>query len=170
MLKKSLEEFNKNIFDEIGNKWAILVAGDRKTGYNGMTISWGTVGILWNKPVFFAFVRKSRYTHKFTEESKNITLSFLSDKYKKEKAFFGSKSGRDFDKFKETGLHATLDLDYNGYYVAEAEYVLKGTKITSFDLKYDDLPEEIKKDFYETRDEHTVYVCEIKQYLINETL
>lgn len=170
MLKKDLKEFDKNVFEEIDKKWAILVAGDRQTGFNGMTISWGTVGILWNMPVFFAFVRKSRYTHDFTEKSNNITLSFLSDKYKKEKALFGSKSGRDMDKFKETGLHPTLDLDYNGYYIAEAEYVLKGTKITSFDLEYENLPEHIKKDLYPTGDKHTVYVCEIKQYLVNETL
>lgn len=168
MLKKDLYEFDKNVFDEIDNKWAILVAGDRKTGINGMTISWGTFGVLWNKNVFFAFVRKSRYTHDFTEKSDSITLSFLSDKYKKEKGIFGSKSGRDMDKFKETGLHATLDVDFNGYYIAEADYVFKGKKLTSFDLEYDKLPDDVKERFYPDKDIHTVYICEIKQYLINE--
>ena len=168
MLKKDIKEFDKNIFDEIDNKWAILVAGDRKIGINGMTISWGTFGVLWNKNVFFAFVRKSRYTHDFCEKSDSITLSFLSDKYKEAKKVFGTKSGKDIDKFKETGLHHTLDVDFNGYYIAEADYVFKGKKITSFDLKYEDLPEEIRKKYYPDKDIHTVYICEIKQYLINE--
>ncbi len=168
MLKKNISEYNKNFVEEIDNKWAILVAGDRTNGINGMTVSWGMMGVLWNKPVFMAFVRKSRYTHEFCEKTNSFTLSFLSDKYKKEKALFGSKSGRDMDKFKETGLHPALDVDYNGYYIAESEYVFKGKKLTSYDLTYDELPDDIKKDFYGDKDIHTVYICEITQYLINE--
>ena len=168
MLRKPINEFAKNVFTEINEKWAILVAGDRNTGVNGMTISWGTFGVLWNKNVFFAFVRKSRYTHEFTEKSDNITLSFLSDEYKEAKKIFGSKSGRDMDKFEKTGLHKTLDVDYNGYYIAEADYVFKGKVISKFDLAYENMPEEVKKTFYPTKDIHTVYVCEIYQYLEKE--
>ncbi|MBR6071978.1 MAG: flavin reductase [Acholeplasmatales bacterium] len=168
MLKKKLDEFKLNVFHELNNKWAILVCGDRSTGINGMTISWGTFGVLWNKNIFMAFVRKSRFTHEFAEKSDSFTLSFLSDDYKKEKAIFGSKSGREIDKFELTGLHHTLDVDYNGYYITEADYVIKGKKIASFDLEYNDLPEEIKNNFYSDGDKHTVYICEIKQYLINE--
>lgn len=168
MLKKNVYSFDKNVFEELNNKWAILVCGDRKSGINGMTISWGTFGVLWNKNIFMAFVRESRFTHEIAEKSDSFTLSFLSDEYKKEKVLFGSKSGKDIDKFKETGLHPSLDVDFNGYFIAEASYVFKGKKITSFDLGYDDLPENIKKDFYPNKDKHTVYICEIKEYLINE--
>ena len=167
MLKKNILEYDKNFVDEIDNKWAILVAGDRNIGINGMTVSWGTMGVLWNKPVFMVFVRKSRHTYDFCEKSNSFTLSFLSDKYKKEKALFGSKSGRDIDKFKETGLHPTLDVDSNCYYIAESEYVFKGKKITCYDIAYDDLPDNIKTNFYGDKDMHTVYICELTQYLIN---
>ncbi len=168
MLKKEVYELDKNLFEEINDKWAILVAGDRKTGINGMTISWGTFGILWNKPVAMVFVRKSRYTHDFLDKTDSVTLSFLSDEYKKEKVLFGRKSGKEIDKFKETGLHQCLGLDFNGYYIAEADYVFKCKKLMDVDLEYDKLPVFIKEEYYEDKDIHTLYICEIKEYLINE--
>ncbi|MBQ3254002.1 MAG: flavin reductase [Acholeplasmatales bacterium] len=168
MLKKNLKELNNNVFNEIGNVWPILVAGDRNIGYNGMTVSWGGLGVLWGKNVAFVFVRKSRHTYKFIDNSDSVTLSFLSDEYKSAKSLFGSKSGRDINKFEEAHLHATLDLDFNGYYVAEADYVLKMKKIYSVDIPYETLPQGMKDTFYPTGDMHTMYVCEIKQYLVNE--
>ena len=168
MLKKDIKEYNKNFFDEINNKWAILVSGNRNIGINGMTVSWGSIGVLWNKPMFIVYVRKSRYTYDFCEKSDSFTLSFLGDKYKKEKALFGSKSGRNLDKFKETNLHPTYDPDFDGYYVAEASYVFKCKKIHSMDIEYDNLPDDIKKKSYPDRDIHKMYIAEIKQYLVNE--
>ena len=168
MLKKNIYDYDLNFFKEINDNFAILTAGDKTIGYNAMTVSWGGVGVLWNKMVAFLFVRHSRYTYDFIEKSDSVTLSFLSDKYKKEKALFGSKSGRDLDKFKETGLHAAYDPDYDGYYISESSYVFKGKKIHSMDIDYDKLPEDIKKKFYPNKDIHKMYIVEIKQYLVNE--
>lgn len=165
MLKKNINTFNKNVFNEIGKTWPILVSGDRTIGYNGMTVSWGGLGVLWGKNVGFVFVRKSRHTYNFTEKSDSFTLSFLGDDYKDAKSYFGSKSGRDVDKFKDANLHATLDLDFNGYYVSEASFVLKMKKIYSVDIPYENLPEDIKSTYYSNGDMHTMYVCEIVQYL-----
>ena len=168
MLKKDVYKFDKNVFEELNERWAIVVAGDRKTGINGMTISWGTFGVLWNKPVAMVFVRKSRYTHDFLDKTDSITLSFLSDEYKDAKVLFGRKSGREIDKFKETGLHPSLAIDFNGYFIAEADYVFKCKKLMEFDLDSSKLPVDIKEGFYKDNDIHTVYICEIKEYLINE--
>ncbi|MCR5349555.1 MAG: flavin reductase [Acholeplasmatales bacterium] len=167
MLKKDINSYN-GFFNEINNNWAILTCGDKFIGSNSMTVSWGGIGYLWDKPVCFVFVRESRHTKKFIDKSDSVTLSFLSDKYKKALAVFGSKSGKDVDKFKETGLHKTFDLDYNGYYVCESDYVLKCKKLFSLDITKDKLPDYIKDDFYKNEDYHTLYVCEIKQYLVNE--
>lgn len=168
MLKKSLNEFNHNVFNDIAKLCPILTAGDKSTGFNAMTVSWGGLGVLWGKNVCFLFVRKSRYTHKFTENSENITLSFLSDDYKEAKSIFGHTSGRNTNKFEASGLHATYDFDYMGWYVKEASYVLKLKKIYSMDLDYNSLPENLKSKFYSDGDIHTMYVCQINQYLINE--
>ncbi len=168
MLKKNILSFNKNVFNDIGNLWPILTCGDNKIGYNAMTVSWGGFGVLWGKNVAFVFVRQSRYTYEFIENSNSVTLSFLSDEYKNAKALFGSKSGRDVDKFKETGLHATFDVDYNGYYIAESEYVLKLKKLYSVDIPYEKLPQNIIDKYYPNGDMHRMYVCEVSQYLENE--
>ena len=71
-----------------------------------MTASWGCLGWLWNKPVAVVFIRPERFTHGIIEENEFMTLSFLgnSEEARKIYNFCGSKSGRDLDKVKETGL------------------------------------------------------------------
>ena len=168
MLKKDLKEFDINAFKDFEESFAIVTAGNRTTGPNGMTVSWGGFGRIWEKFVCFVFVRKSRYTHEFMEKTDSVSISFLSDNYKKEKIFFGRNSGRDCDKFKETGLHAGFDPDLNMYIISEARRVLKCKKIYSIDLEFNDLPEEIKKMNYKDGDIHTMYICEVKEYLTDE--
>ncbi len=166
MLKLDIEKFDKNVFTEINNKWGIITAGDKTVGFNGMTVSWGGFGIMWNKPVAYIFVRKSRYTHEFLDKSKSITIAFLGDEYKSAKALFGSKSGRDMNKYEATGLHPVFEPDFNGYYPKEAEYVFKMKVLYETDLL--NMPEDIQEKFYPTNDMHTMYICEIKQYLVKE--
>lgn len=168
MLKKNLNQFNNNVFSSFEHVCPILTAGDREHGFNSMLVSWGGLGVLWGKRVAFVFVRHSRNTFDYIENSNSITLSFLPEKYKEQKGVFGSKSGRDIDKFKETGLHATFDADYDGYYVCESDFVLKMKKMYSIDIPYEQLDEKIKNQFYNTGDVHKMYVCEIIQYLENE--
>ncbi len=168
MLKKNVIEFQKNVFHELADKYAIVTAGDKTIGFNSLTASWGGFGVLWGKNVAFVFIRKSRYTHQFMEKSKQVTLSFLNDSYKEAKQLIGTVSGRDIDKIKEAGLHYTYDPDYNGSYIEESDYCFKLSKLYSVDLPYDSLPKEIQEKFYTTKDEHTLYVCEIKQFLVKE--
>ncbi len=166
MLKIDIEKFDKNVFTEIDKKWGIITAGDKFVGFNGMTVSWGGFGIMWNKPVAFIFVRKSRYTHEFLDKSDSITIAFLSDEYKNAKALFGSKSGRDMNKYEVAGLHPVFEPDFNGYYPKEADYVFKMKVLYNTDLE--NMPEDIQNKFYPTNDLHTMYICEIKQYLVKE--
>ena len=42
--------FNTDIFEQFDKKWALLTAG-AENSFNTMTISWGGMGTLWNKPV-----------------------------------------------------------------------------------------------------------------------
>ena len=48
-----------NTFELIGKDWALVTAGDKEK-FNTMTVSWGGVGIMWNKPVAFTFIRPQR--------------------------------------------------------------------------------------------------------------
>ena len=166
MLKIDIKKFDKNVFTEIDKKWGIITAGDKFVGFNGMTVSWGGFGIMWNKPVAFIFVRKSRYTNEFLDKSNSITIAFLSDEFKNAKALFGSKSGRDLNKYEASGLHPVFEPDFNGYYPKEADYVFKMKVLYNTDLE--NMPEDIQNKFYPTNDLHTMYICEIKEYLIKE--
>lgn len=168
MLKKNIYEYDKNFINEIKNNWAILTVGNKENGFNSMTVSWGGIGELFSLDVAFIFVRHSRYTYEFSEISDSFTLAFLSDEYKKAKSLFGSKSGRDIDKYASSGLHPTFDPDFNGYYPAEASYVFKMKKIYDIDLPYEKLPEDIKNNCYKNGDMHKMYICQIKQYLVKE--
>ena len=57
----------------------ILFAKKRTGEINGMTCGWVTDGILWNRNVKMVFVRKSRYTYEFLNESEYFfTAKFYS--------------------------------------------------------------------------------------------
>ena len=167
MLKKNLDNFN-DIFNKFDKTWAIVTAGDRNVGFNGMTVSWGGIGILWNKPVCYIFIRHSRNTFNFIEKTDSVSVSFLDEKYRNALNVFGTLSGKNVNKFEKANLHPTLDVDMNEYYIAEAHQVLKCKKLYGIDLTLDNMPENIKNKMYSTEDIHRMYVLEIKQYLDDE--
>ena len=45
MLKKDVKQYDKNIFKELDESWAICTAGDRNTAFNCMTDSSGGIGM-----------------------------------------------------------------------------------------------------------------------------
>lgn len=107
MEKIELKSLNGDVFDSIGKEWMLITAGSVDK-YNTMTASWGCLGWLWNKPVAVVFIRPERFTHEFVEKKEYLTLSFLghSEAARRAYNFCGTKSGRDYDKAKETGLEA----------------------------------------------------------------
>ena len=104
MKKTELKALAKeNAFDLIGREWMLVTSGTKEK-FNTMTASWGGIGWLWNRPVAFVFIRPERYTHEFIERESRLTLSFYREDCRGILQFCGSKSGRDVDKVKETGL------------------------------------------------------------------
>ena len=84
------EELSTPVFSDIGSKWMLLSAAKKDGSVNTMTASWGALGVLWGKNVFFCFVRPQRYTHEFTEESDRISISFFGEEYRSALAYCGS--------------------------------------------------------------------------------
>ena len=151
-------EFNTNIFEQYDKKWALLTAGD-KDKFNTMTISWGGLGTLWNKPVATVYVRTSRYTNEFMKDNDYFTVSFYPEECKKTLGVLGSKSGRDMDKIHESGL--TPKEVENGITFAEAELTLVCRKLISQRLEPANMIPEITKQIYENEAEHDMYVGEV---------
>lgn len=50
----------ENVFHLLGKDWALITADDGER-VNAMTVSRGGMGILWNRPVAFLFVRPQRH-------------------------------------------------------------------------------------------------------------
>ena len=126
MKKLEVKDLKENFFEAIGKEWMLVTAGTKEK-FNTMTASWGGIGWLWNEPVAFVFVRPERYTYEFIEKSDYLTLSFLGEANKKIHAVCGSKSGRDTDKVKATGLKPV--------FTEQARLSLEGRKLYADNIK-----------------------------------
>ena len=124
-----------------------------------MTASWGGIGELWNKDVCFIFIRPQRYTYEFVEKNDLFTVSFYGKEYKKALSFCGTKSGRDYDKAKETGL-TPLFIDGTVSF-EEAKLTLVCRKIAFQDMKPDGFVDKTIDNNYKDGDYHRIYVGEI---------
>lgn len=161
----SIKELNVNPVTMFSDGWAILTAGS-KNDCNGMTVSWGAIGEIWGKAAMFVFVRPQRYTHDFCEKSDYFTVSCFGGKEREALSFFGSKSGRDYDKFRETGLTAKADGDY--VYCDEAELVFLCKKSAKTILQPENFFDGEINDCYKANDYHDIYVGEIVKVLVKE--
>jgi flavin reductase (DIM6/NTAB) family NADH-FMN oxidoreductase RutF len=148
-------ELKTDIFGLFDKKWALLTAG-KEDAFNTMTISWGGLGTLWRKPVATVYVRTSRYTHDFMDENEYFTVSFFPEEYKKTLSILGSRSGREMDKMKDSGLtpvKAGASVSFG-----EAEMTLVCRKLFRQKLEESEMPEEIAKEMYEGQASHDMYI------------
>ena len=110
------------------------------------------------------YIRPQRYTYEFVERQGWYSLCFFSEQYKKALGFCGSKSGRDFDKAKETGL--TPNFSDKAPYYEEASLVLICRKLYRQDMdKASFVDEAAVKAFYPGGDFHRMYVGAIETAL-----
>ena len=96
-------ELSDNAFELIDREWMLISAGSLEH-HNTMTASWGGLGILWDKPVAFIFIRPQRHTLQFVEAYDTFTLSFFGQGYRHALNLCGTVSGRDCNKIAEAGL------------------------------------------------------------------
>lgn len=155
----SPKQLTKNPFSLLDDQWALLTAGNEKS-YNTMTVSWGGVGVLWNKNVATVYVRPQRYTYEFIEKEDYFTLSFFTNDYKKALGFCGKYSGRDYDKAKETGLNPLKAAESISF--EQAELILVCKKLYHDDIKPGNLLDDtIDCSNYPQKDYHRMYIGEI---------
>ena len=159
MKKINIKELKENSVSLFDDRWCLITAGT-KDSYNTMTASWGAMGELWNKDVCFCFIRPQRYTYEFTEKNEFFTLSFFPEKYRDALTFCGRKSGRDFDKAKETGL-TPKEVDGSMSF-EESEIVIVLKKIAYQDIKPEGfLDADIDSKNYPLKDYHRMYIGEV---------
>lgn len=161
-----IKELEFSPFEKIGKQWMLITAGNKES-FNTMTASWGGLGVLWNKNVAFTFIRPSRFTFEFCEREEFFTLTFFPEKYRKALSFCGSKSGRDFDKCKETGLTPVFDAE--APYFEEAELTLVCKKLYAQDMDKACVADSaVNANYGENEPMHKMYVGEIVKAFVKE--
>ena len=136
---------------------------------NTMTISWGSIGYQWARPIFTVMVRKSRFTHDLLENSDEFTVSIpLTDDLKDALSICGSKSGRDMDKIKEANLTLKQSKSTNTPIISGNSVHYECKVVFKQDIKEESLHSNIMKNSYVSGDLHTIYSGEILQCYTEE--
>lgn len=142
------------------DEWFELAAG-KEGDMNLMTIAWGTLGELWNRPVVTVYVSTSRYTYEFMEKNDYFTITHFPAAMREKLQYLGTASGRDEDKVK--GADLTVEFTKLGNPIfAEADLAIECKKIYAEQFKADLMPVE-QRQWYDDRGIglHVVYVGEI---------
>jgi flavin reductase (DIM6/NTAB) family NADH-FMN oxidoreductase RutF len=149
-----------HLFDK---QWFLLTSGDFGKGhYNTMTISWGSMGVMWNMPFVQVVVRPSRYTFEFMEKHETFTLCAFPKAKRKALSLLGAKSGRDVDKISLSRLTPEASTVVAAPCFAEAELVIECRKIYWQDLDPSHfLDPTTQPTLYPDADFHRVYFGEV---------
>ena len=140
---------------------AFLTVSDQDK-VNTMTIAWGTVGFIWNKPVIMVAVRKSRHTYRFIESTDSFTVSVpLNTDLKKTLMGTGTKSGRDIDKFKAFKLNAKPGIKVPVPIIEQCDLFYEAQTIYKQDMNPEHLDDSIDTEFYRNGDYHVLVFGEI---------
>jgi flavin reductase (DIM6/NTAB) family NADH-FMN oxidoreductase RutF len=128
---------------------------------NTMTIGWATIGYVWKKPIMTVAVRLSRYTSKLIENAADFTVSIPATDMADELTFCGTRSGRDYDKFKACKLEPVAGQAVVSPIIklAGLHYECKIIYKSALDPAYFD--PDYEPEIYPAKDYHTLYFGEI---------
>lgn len=146
-------------FRGLGRDWALLAAGD-EAKFNAMTISWGALGFIWERPVVSVMVRPSRYTHDFIEKQGAFSLGFFGAEHSKALGIMGTRSGRDGDKVALSGLSPVFVSKVPAFkeaYLTVIARIVCQSQIEAGSFRDDT----VRADFYGDGDYHTLYQAEL---------
>lgn len=146
---------------------AFLNVRDKDGNTNTMTIAWGNLGFMWMKPIFAVMVRSSRHTCKLMENAEDFTVSFpIWGQLIKELNFCGTKSGRDFDKFKELNLKHTNGKKVKSPILEDCDINIECKIVYKQALDPQFMNEEVEKIYGIEQDYHVLYYGEIVTCLV----
>jgi len=145
-----------------GRQWLLLAAGDFAAGrHNCMTVAWGSLGTMWNRPFAQVVVRPTRYTYEFMESHDTFTLCAFPEALRPALQLLGTRSGRDGDKIAAASLTPVAAARVAAPVFAEAELALECRKLYWQDLEPAHWCDPSIEDQYPQRDYHRVYFGEI---------
>lgn len=173
-MKKQVDAFDYAGLICKAMKKGVLLTTKAGDTVNTMTIGWGKIGIEWNRPVFIAYVRETRYTKQLLEAAGEFTVNIpVGDADSRILGYCGTKSGRDTDKIADLSLTLVDSDNVQVPGIRELPLTLECKVIYKQKQDLAQLPESIIDRFYPVvnedgfRDYHIAYYGEIvNAYLI----
>lgn len=160
MKEINIAELMLNPMLKIADEWMLITAGNKDTGFNTMTASWGHLGSLWGHSTAVVYIRPQRFTKEFVDREEYFTLSFFPGEYHKALGYLGSHSGRDGDKITAAGL--TPVFEGKAISFEEADLTLVCRKLYRATLTEEGFCDKsILGAHYSQHDMHDMYVGEI---------
>ncbi len=151
-------------FDLWDKTWLLLTSGDFSANkFNTMVVAWGGFGIMWNKPLAMVVVRPTRYTFSLINSFDTFSLCVFAEQYRDALNLLGTKSGRDGDKIKESGLTACPSLTIAAPVFKEAELMFECRKIYWDDLNPKQFLDPTIEKNYLKNDYHRMFFGQIMQ-------
>lgn len=146
-------------------KQGILLTTKAGEQVNTMTIGWGKMGIEWNKPIFIAYVRETRYTKQMLEENGEFTMNIpYGDVDSRILGYCGTKSGRDTDKIRDLGLTLVESEKIRVPGIAELPLTLECKVIYKQKQDLSQIPQSVIDRFYPAVNESGFRDCHIAYY------
>lgn len=148
----------------------VLVTAKADGKVNSMTVSWGTLGIEWGKPVFTVFIRESRFTKTLLDKNPEFTVNIpWGDLDKNILSLCGTKSGAEMDKIAALGLTLEEPEAISVPGIRELPLTLECRVIYKQPQVPEAITEENMEKFYSSGDLHTAYYGQIvAAYLIED--
>jgi flavin reductase (DIM6/NTAB) family NADH-FMN oxidoreductase RutF len=113
-----------------------LAAGDFAAGqFNCLTVGWGGLARLWDRPVAFVAVKPTRHTFSFLERFPRFTLNHFPPPFRKALLYLGTHSGRDGNKLGASGLTPMASTGVAAPCFVEADLMLECEKAYADDYR-----------------------------------
>ncbi len=158
----AIEAFTVKAYSFFEIDWLLLTSGDfQARKYNAMTISWGSLGVMWGRPFVQVVVRPHRYTYQFMERFDTFSVCAFPKEFHPALSMLGAKSGRDGDKIAAAGLTPTAASCIAAPVYAQAQLAIECRKIYWQDIEPSHFLDPTIDRNYHEKDYHRIYYGEI---------
>jgi flavin reductase (DIM6/NTAB) family NADH-FMN oxidoreductase RutF len=138
----------------------LLVSVGKDGRPNIMTIGWLLLGRSYHKnPIVVVAVRPATHTFRLLDEVEEFVIAVPTPELAEAAAFCGEKSGRDVDKFKETGLTPTISVHVRPPSIRECTVNIECRIYDKIRPPHHILTPEHRK--AALSDQHTIYLAEV---------
>jgi flavin reductase (DIM6/NTAB) family NADH-FMN oxidoreductase RutF len=127
----------------------LLVTSGTDGKPNVMTIGWGTIGVIWGRPIFVVLVRPSRHTYTLIEQVSDFTVNVPPRELAAAAKLCGTLSGRDQDKFAKAHLTPIPSREVRAPVIEECIVHYECKIVSRVDLPPDTLAQSVRGNYPE---------------------